>query len=126
MHAISVIIALLAGCAIIGIGVGYLLNPRAMAPSFGLPLPEEGRNTTWWLRLKGVRDVASGVLLLLLEASSGSRTLGLALLVLTLIPVGDMSTVLAAKGRTRAALSVHGLTAALMMLGAVILLMEAQ
>jgi hypothetical protein len=122
MQTISIGIALLVGCAIIAIGTRYLTNPRTIAPSFGLPLPEDGHATTWWLRLKGVRDVASGFLVLSLTTWGEHRALGIVLLVLTLIPLGDMVTVLAAKGRTGTALGVHGLTALVMLLGAVPLL----
>ena len=122
MHWFSLAVALLAAFGIIWIGFGYLTNPRRIAPSFGLPLAEEGANTTWWLRLKGVRDVAAGVLVLAFMVVDGHRALGIALLVDALIPLGDMSTILAAKGRTATALGVHGVTAALMILGAIPLL----
>ena len=122
MHWFSLGVALLAALAIIGIGVGYLVRPEAMAPSFGLPLPEGGPRTAWWLRLKGTRDVVSGILVLAFMATGGGRSLGLVVLIAALIPFGDMSTVLAAKGRTVTALSVHGVTAALMILAAIPLL----
>ncbi len=115
-------VALLAALAIIGIGVGYLWRPEMMAPSFGLPLPEGGPKTAWWLRLKGTRDVVAGVLVLAFMAAGDSRSLGLVVLIAALIPLGDMSTVLVAKGRTVTALNVHGLTAALMVLAAITLL----
>ena len=122
MQWFSLGVALLAALAIIGIGVGYLVRPESMAPSFGLPLPEGGPKTAWWLRLKGTRDVVSGVLVLAFMAAGGGRPLGLVVLIAALIPLGDMSTVLAAKGRTVTALGVHGLTAALMILAAIPLL----
>ena len=75
-----------------------------MAPSFGLPLPAEGAATGWWLRPKGVRDVVAGVLVLAVFAAGGHHALGLVLLIKALIPIGDMTTVLAAKGRTATAL----------------------
>ena len=111
-------VALLASLAIMGIGVGYLARPQAMAPSFGLPVPAGGSDVSWWLRLKGTRDVASGLLVLAVMAMGAHRELGVVLLIAALIPLGDMSTVLAAKGRTATALGVHGATAALMVLGA--------
>lgn len=53
-------VALLAALAIIAVGCAYLFNPWTATQSFGLPQPERGVNTTWWLRLKGVRDAVSG------------------------------------------------------------------
>ncbi|MDX7951470.1 DUF4267 domain-containing protein [Lichenihabitans sp. Uapishka_5] len=122
MHWFSLAVALLAALAIIFIGVRYLTDPRSMAPSFGLPLPEAGSHIPWWLRLKGVRDIVSGLVVLALMVSDGHQALGLVLLIEALIPLGDMSVVLAAKGRTATALGVHGVTALLMVLGAVPLL----
>ena len=122
MHWFSLGVALLAAIAIIFIGVRYLSDPCAMVPSFGLPLPEAGPNIPWWLRLKGVRDIVSGLVVLALMAWNEGRLLGLVLLIEALIPLGDMSVVLAAKGRTATALGVHGATALIMVLGAVPLL----
>lgn len=123
MHWFSYGVALLAAVGIIGIGVMYLLQPRVMTHNFGLPLPEEGRNTTWWLRLKGSRDIVSGLVVLALMVWGSPVILGIVLLVEAIIPTGDMSLILAAKGSTKTALGVHGLTAALMIAGALPLLM---
>jgi len=119
MHWFSIAIALLAALGIIAIGGTYLWNPGAATPSFGLPLPEAGANIAWWLRLKGVRDIVSGLVVLALMVWGGPRTLGLVLLIEAIIPVGDMSLILAAKGSTGRALGMHGLTAALMVLAAI-------
>ncbi len=123
MHWFSIGATWLVALAIIFVGAGYLTNPRRMAPGFGLPLPEKGANITWWLRLKGVRDLTSGVLTLAVMAWDGHQTLGIVLLAEALIPLGDMSNILAAKGSTRHALGIHGATAVLMILGAIPLIM---
>ena len=81
MHWFSFGVALLAAIGIIGIGVMYLLQPRVMTHNFGLPLPEEGRNIVWWLRLKGSRDIASGLVVLALMAWGSSYLLGIILLI---------------------------------------------
>lgn len=125
MHWFSTGIALLAAIGIIAVGILYLSNPRAATRSFGLPLPEEGANITWWLRLKGGRDVVSGLVVLALMAWGTSRTVGIVLLIEAMIPVSDMSLILAAKGSTKRAFGMHGLTAALMMLAAGPLIMGA-
>ena len=115
-------IAWLVALAIIAIGIGYLINPRNMTRSFGLPLPENGANIAWWLRLKGVRDIVAGLAVLAFLAWGPPREVGLLLLVEALIPIGDMALVLAAKGSRKAALSIHAPTAVLMIFAAVILL----
>jgi hypothetical protein len=122
MLSFSIGMALLLALAICAIGIHYLVNPTAATRSFGLPLPEYGANIVWWLRLKGVRDGASGLLILALMAWGASRAAGLVLLVLTLVPVGDMLLILAAKGSVRSAVGMHGTTAVLMVLTAIALL----
>jgi hypothetical protein len=124
MNWFSTTVALLAALGIIAVGVMYLSNPRAAAPSFGLPLPERGTNIAWWLRLKGVRDIVSGLVVLALMVWGGPRMVGMVLLIEAIIPVGDMSLILAAKGSTKAAVGMHGLTAALMILAAIPLMAE--
>jgi hypothetical protein len=116
-------LALLAAVAIIAIGVMYLSNPRVATQSFGLPLPEEGPNIAWWLRLKGVRGLVAGLVVLVLMLWGDPRLLGIVVLIEALIPAGDMSLILAAKGSTKAAFGIHGLTAALMILAAIPLIM---
>ena len=124
MHLFSLGVALLAAVAIIGVGIMYLVNPIGATRSFGLPLPGDGANIAWWLRLKGSRDVVSGFVVLAVMLWGGSHMLGIVLLIEALIPVGDMSIVLAAKGSVTRALSIHGLTAAVMVLGAIPLVLS--
>ncbi len=119
MHWLAIGMALLLALAIIAIGAHYLVNPAAATRSFGLPLPEAGTNIVWWLRLKGVRDIVSGLAVLAFMACGGSRTVGLILLVEALIPVGDMLLILAAKGSARTAVGLHGGTAVVMLLTAI-------
>ncbi|MBW7970213.1 DUF4267 domain-containing protein [Bradyrhizobium sp. BR 10289] len=107
-------VALLASVGIIAIGVVYVFNPQGAAQSFGLPLPEKDPNIAWWLRLKGVRDVVAGLGVLALMVWAEPRVLGIVLFIDSFIAMGDMSLILAAKGSTKAALGMHGLTAALM------------
>jgi Domain of unknown function (DUF4267) len=115
----SIGVASLAAVAIIGIGIFYLVNPRAATQSFGLPLPESGPNIAWWLRLKGSRDVVAGLVVIALLLWGTSSMLGIILLIEVLIPLGDMAIVLAAKGSRMRALGIHGATAALMILAAI-------
>jgi hypothetical protein len=111
--------ALLLALAIIAIGTQYLANPRAATRSFGLPLPEEGVNIAWWLRLKGVRDIASGLTVLAFMAWGDPRAVGLILLVEAIIPLGDMLVILGAKGSAKSAFGMHGLTSVVMVLAAI-------
>ena len=122
MHLLALGLAGLVALAIIAIGTQYVASPRTATRSFGLPLPEEGANVAWWLRLKGVRDIVAGLGILAFMVWGGQRGVGLILLVDAIIAVGDMLIVLAAKGSTRLAFGMHGLTAVVMILAAFTLL----
>jgi hypothetical protein len=119
MHWFAFGVALLVAVGIIAIGVMYLSRPQAMTQSFGLPLPEDGANVAWWLRLKGSRDIVSGLIVLAAMVWGSSLIVGTVLLIEALIPVGDMSLILAARGSTKRAFGIHGVTAALMIMAAV-------
>jgi Domain of unknown function (DUF4267) len=71
------------------------------------------------LRLKGVRDIVSGLTVLAFMSWGVPRGVGIILLVEAIIPVGDMLLILAAKGSTKSAFGMHGLTAVLMVLAAI-------
>src|ERR1700730_1735289 len=100
MHWLALGMALLLALAIIAIGTQYIVSPTTVTRSFGLPLPENGANTAWWLRLKGVRDIAVGLTVLAFIAWGAPGGAGIVLLVGAIIPVGDMLLILAAKGST--------------------------
>ena len=119
MHWLTLGTALLLALGIIVIGAGYILSPRTATRSFGLPLPEDGANIAWWLRLKGVRDIAAGLTVLAFVAVGAPRGAGIVLLVEAIIPIGDMLVILAAKGSAKSAFGMHGLTAAIMVLAAI-------
>jgi len=119
MHWLLLGMALLVAVGIIAIGSQYIASPRAATRIFGLPLPEDGTNIAWWLRLKGVRDIVSGLTVLAFMMWGAPSGVGLILLVEAIIPVGDMLVILAAKGSTKSAFCMHGLTAGLMVLAAI-------
>ena len=115
LNAIPLSLAALVAFAIIVIGCFYLASPARISGSFGLKPPAPDADTRAWLRLKGTRDVASGLVVLTLMLTTDARTVGITLLVLALIPFGDMSNVLASGGSKSKAFSVHGLTCAVML-----------
>ncbi|TDG05790.1 DUF4267 domain-containing protein [Paraburkholderia guartelaensis] len=126
MHGFSFGLALFLALAILAIGTHYLVRPLAATRSFGLPLPESGANIAWWLRLKGVRDIASGLVVLAFMVWGTPLWVGVVLLVEAVIPVGDMLLILAAKGSTKSAFGMHGATAALMVFTAISMMMGAR
>ena len=63
-HALPLTIAVLVSVGIIIIGVFYIAAPKHISKGFGLNLPASDAVTLAWLRLKGIRDIASGMVVL--------------------------------------------------------------
>jgi len=123
MHnAIPLSLAALMAVAIIVIGCFYLVSPERMTGSFGLKPPASDADTRAWLRLKGIRDVVSGLVVLTMMLTADTRMVGIALLVEAIIPLGDMSIILRSGGSKSRALSIHGVTCAVMLVVGLLLI----
>jgi Domain of unknown function (DUF4267) len=123
MHnALPLSLAVLVSVGIIVIGCFYLASPERMTGSFGLKPPASDADTRAWLRLKGIRDLAAGLVLVTLMLTTDSRTVGIVLLVFAIIPFGDMSNILVSGGRKATAFSVHGVTCAVMLFAGLLLI----
>ncbi len=110
MHVAARLIAV-AGCvAIIVLGTRFLLTPQRATLDFGVA-PDNVRALA---ATKGVRDIVSGVVLLVVWAAGGAETLGWALVAASLTPISDAVIVLTNGGRLATALGIHGLTAGLL------------
>ncbi|MEH1833022.1 MAG: DUF4267 domain-containing protein [Nostoc sp.] len=66
--------------------------------------------------------MASGLAVLTLMLTTNSKTVGIALLALAVILLGDMSNVLASGGRKATAFSVHGMTCLVMLFAGLLLI----
>ena len=123
MHTtVPLIFAILVAAAVFVIGSFYVLAPERVTGSFGLRLPAPDADTRAWLRLKGIRDIGLALVVLLLILVTDHRTLGMALLVLAVVPFGDMANVALSGGRKIAAFAIHGLTCGILMLAGLLLL----
>ena len=123
MHnAIPLSLAALLAVAIIAIGCFYLISPERVSGSFGLKPPAPDADTRAWLRLKGIRDAACGLVVLIMMWTAGGRAVGVALLVLAIIPFGDMSIILGSGGSKSKAFSIHGLTCAVLLVVGLLLI----
>ena len=111
---IPLVVAALLAFGIIVIGALYIASPEKMTGSFGLKLPSPDPETRAWLRLKGIRDIVSGLVVLTLIFTTNPRTAGIAFLVESLTAFGDMSNVIGSGGSKQAAFSIHGATFAVM------------
>jgi len=121
-NAIPLILAALIAVGIIVIGCFYLVSPERILGTFGLKPPASDADTRAWLRPKGIRDVASGLIVLTMMLTGDTRLVGLALLVYAIIPLGDMSIVLGSGGSKSRAFSIHGVTCAVMLVVGLLLI----
>ena len=119
---IPLILAALMAVGIIVIGCFYLVSPQRILGAFGLKPPASDADTLAWLRLKGIRDVASGLVVLTMMLTADRRSVGIVLLVFAIIPFGDMSIILGSGGSKSQAFSVHGVTCAVMLVAGLLLI----
>ena len=123
MHnAIPLVLAALIAAGIMVIGGFYLGSPERMTGSFGLKPPAPDADTRAWLRPKGIRDVASGLVVLAMMLTADWRLVGMVLLVEAVIPLGDMSIILRSGGSKSRAFSIHGVTCAAMIVAGLLLI----
>lgn len=123
MHnAVPLILTALIAVGIMVIGCFYLLSPERISGTFGLKPPASDADTRAWLRPKGIRDIASGLVLLTMMLTADSRLVGIALLAFAIIPFGDMSIILGSGGSKSRAFSVHGVTCAVMLVVGLVLI----
>jgi hypothetical protein len=106
----AIVFAVIACAAIAAIGLRFLAAPTAATRDFGVQ-PGDARALT---AIKGVRDITSGVVPMVVWAVAGVPALGWALIAASITPWADMGIVLARHGRRTAAFGIHGLTAALL------------
>ena len=102
MQIVGLVISWAVAIGIIGIGIGYAAKSEMNARGFGLPQLSEREARGWW-QVKGVRDIVSGVLVIVAIITARADLWWL-ILVLSLIPLGDALVVLT-NGAGRAQLS---------------------
>jgi hypothetical protein len=120
--AIPLSVAALMAVGIIVIGCFYLVSPERISGTFGLKPPASDADTRAWLRPKGIRDVVAGLVVLTMMLTADGRSVGIALLVEAIIPLGDMSIILGSGGSKSRALSIHGVTCAVMLVVGLLLI----
>ena len=106
----ALVVALLAALFIVFIGVRFLVAPQVAVAGFGVPQDRPRAMTN----AKGIRDITSGVLMLVVLAVAGPHALGWALVAVALTPIGDAITVATNGGKLATALQIHGVTAAVL------------
>ena len=113
----------LLAAAVALMGARYLFDPRPAAAGFGIPgdIGDSGQSSAW-LAVKAVRDIASAIVIAILLVNGAPRLLGWLMVALALIPIADGTIVLRSGGRKPIAYGVHWATAAVMLIGAALLI----
>jgi hypothetical protein len=122
MTSLAAALAALISIGIIAVGTRYVVAPQASARSFGLPDWPHG-DAGAWLRLKGIRDIVSGLVILAPLALGQFEVLGWMVLVASITPFGDALVVLRYKGSRTLAYAMHGGTAVAAVVIAALLLL---
>ena len=117
MQLAALILAIIACAAIIAIGIRFLLAPRQATLACGVAAD----NVRALTEIKGVRDITSGVVLLVVWAAAGRTALGWALIAAALTPTADALIVLTNGGKLSTVLGIHGLTAGLLVAAGLVL-----
>jgi len=105
LNAIPLILAALMAVGIMVIGCFYLVSPERISGTFGPKPPASDADTRAWLLPKGIRDVVAGLVVLTMMLTADGRSVGIALLVEGIIPLGDKSIILGSGGSKSRALS---------------------
>ena len=111
----------LAAVGIIFLGLRFILAPYTGAEGFGIPLAHtKGAMAYGWI--KGIRDIFSGIVVLIFLISRKPRSTAFAFGAAIIIPVSDCLTVLAVNGAEDVThLLIHGITAVYMLITTILL-----
>ncbi len=112
----------LLAAGIIFIGARFLIAPRIAADGYGV-LPDLDRpDAGAYLSVKGVRDIASGLFVIILMVAGATHLVGWVILAAAIIPLVDATIVLRNGGSKSIAWGVHGITAVVMLITTALLL----
>lgn len=93
---ICYIISILTAVGLLFIGLRFLISPVQAEFDFGIFTDTNDDYSFHYI--KGVRDIFSGMLLLLLAVTKQKKALGIALLSATIVPLGDLLIVMDGNG----------------------------
>ena len=105
------------------IGIRFLVQPRVSAAGYGVPVTGERGAADAFFAVKGVRDIASGLVLLAVLLTAPAHVIGWVMLAFTVEVLGDMVIVLRWGGSKAHAFGIHGATAVFMWLITVLLML---
>jgi hypothetical protein len=120
METAGLVLTWIVAVGIIGIGLAYLAKNPRNAAGFGIAVAPAPDARAWW-QVKGIRDVVAGLVVIVWVFLDPAR-LGWLVLLYALVAVGDATIVWRDGRNLKAALGIHGATAAGMVLAACLLL----
>jgi Domain of unknown function (DUF4267) len=110
VHLTALVVALIGCVAALALGSRFLLTPRQATIGFGIA--ED--NVRALAYLTGVRNITSGVVLVVVWVAAGPPALGWALIATALTPIADAIVALTNDAKLSHALSRHGVAAGLL------------
>jgi hypothetical protein len=119
---IGYVLAGVLAAAIIFIGARFLLAPRTAAAGYGVVPALDQPGVRAYLSVKGIRDITTGLFVIILMLAHATDLVGWVMLAATLIPIVDATIVLRNGGAKSIAYGVHGSTAAVMLITTALLL----
>lgn len=119
---IGYVLAGLLAAGIIFIGARFLVAPRVAAAGYGVLPDLDQPRASAYLSAKGVRDIATGLFVVVLMIAGATQLVGWVMLAATTIPIADATIVLRNGGSKSIAWGVHGVTAAVMLVTTALLL----
>ena len=114
----------LIAAGIIVIGARFIVAPRAAAAGYGVLPDQDQPSVGAYLSVKGVRDIAAGLFVVILMVAGATHLVGWVMLAATIIPLADAAIVLRNGGSKSIAWGVHGVTAAVMLITSAFLLIS--
>lgn len=121
---IGYVLAGLLAAAIIFIGARFLVAPRVAAVGYGVLPDLDQSGAGAYLSVKGVRDIATGLFVIVLMIAHATHLVGWVMLAAAIIPIADATIVLRNGGSRSIAWGVHGVTAAVMLVTTALLLIS--
>jgi hypothetical protein len=121
---IGYVLAGLLAAGIIVIGARFLVAPRVAAAGYGVLPDLDQPGIGAYLSVKGVRDIAAGLFVIILMVAGATHLIGWEMLAATIIPLVDATIVLRNGGSKSIAWGVHGGTAVVMLITTALLLIS--
>jgi hypothetical protein len=121
---VAYVLAGILAAGIIFIGARFIIAPRVASAGYGVPADPNQSSVGAYLSVKGVRDIATGLFVIILILARATHLVGGVMLAATIIPVADAAIVLRSGGSKAIAWGVHGVTAAVILVISVLLLIS--